>query len=87
MTLVGIHPPKLNKQHFHNVDKLLSELFHSAHGCREYCEAGSVICSFATVIMNPIIVMGKCVYFDSCFKGKVYPCVEGMVTAVLLGGI
>lgn len=85
--MVGIHSPLLNKQHFHNVDKLLSELFHSAHGCREYCEAGSVISSFPTVITKRLIVMGKCVYFDSCFTGMVCPCVEGMVTGVLLGGI
>lgn len=48
--------------------------------------AGSVINSFPTVIMKHLIVMGKCVYSDSCFKGKVYPCVEGMAT-VLLGGV
>lgn len=87
MTTVGIHPPTLNKQHVRNVDKLLSESFRSAPGCRESCVAGSVISSFPPVIMKHPIVMGKCVYSDSCFKGKVYLRVEGMVTGVLLGGV
>lgn len=85
MTTVGIHPPMLNEQHVQCGQIAEWVLFHRAPGCRESCVAGSVISSFPTVIMKHLIVTGKCVY-SSCFKGKVYPCVEGMAT-VLLGGI